>query len=225
MSVPFVRAEGEEQHLFVLSGQSNMARLNPCVSFIPTVEAAFGKDNVIVVKDAHRGEPIRRWYKEWKPLQDKKPRSNAALYDHLMRKVNAEIKGRKIRTVTLVWMQGERDAREKHGEVYADSLKGLIGQLADDLGRKDINFVIGRLSDFNNEQWPHWTMVRKSQVEVAEASLRGAWVDTDDLNGASNSIHYSIEGYKTLGKRFAQKAIALIEKHDELNKAMDSEKK
>jgi len=117
-------------------------------------------------------------------------------------------------------MQGERDAREKHGEVYARSLRGLIDQFSADLGREDIYFVIGRLSDFDmaDKKYPHWTMVRKAQVEVADADPRGAWVSTDDLNDGENKqgkqikndLHYSVEGYKALGKRFAEKSIELI---------------
>jgi len=215
-------ANGGEQgkHLFILSGQSNMAGLNPNTSFTPTVEAEFGKDNVIVVKDAKGGQPIRRWYKKWKPAKGDKPKATGNLYDRLMTKVNAAIKDKMIKTVTFVWMQGERDAGEKHGDVYIASMKGLIDQLSEDLGRKDINFVIGRLSDFdmNNKKYPHWTMVRKAQVKAAEANPRGAWVDTDELNDGvnekgkeiKNDLHYSVEGYKILGKRFADKAIALI---------------
>ena len=55
----------DAKHLFILSGQSNMAGLRPEESFTPAVEAAFGKDHVIVVKDAQGGQPIRRWYKKW----------------------------------------------------------------------------------------------------------------------------------------------------------------
>ena len=39
-----------------------MAGLKPEISFTPTVEKAFGKDNVIVVKSARSGAPIRGWY-------------------------------------------------------------------------------------------------------------------------------------------------------------------
>lgn len=117
-------------------------------------------------------------------------------------------------------MQGERDACEKHGDVYIASLKGLINQIKNDLGQKEIKFVIGRLSDFDmdNERCPHWTMVRETQVAVAEADPLGAWVDTDDLNDGrnwdgkliQNDIHYSVEGYNVLGKRFANQSISLI---------------
>ncbi len=222
LCVAFQDEEGK--HLFILSGQSNMVGLNPSESFTPAVEAEFGKEGVIVVKDAHGGQPIRRWYKKWKPAEGESPEATGDLYDSLMTRVAAAIKGRKIKTVTFLWMQGERDAREKHGEIYARSLKGLIEQLSGDLRRSDINFVIGRLSDFDmeNKGYSHWTMVRKAQVEFAEAGRRGAWVDTDDLNDGKNrrgeeienDLHYSAEGYKELGKRFAEKAIGLIKPVD-----------
>ena len=38
-----------------------------------------------------------------------------------------------------------------------------------------------------------------------------------------NDLHYSVDGYKTLGKRFSEKAIELIKNRP--NKAMDSDKK
>lgn len=216
-------AMGEGKHLFILSGQSNMAGLNPAISFTPTVQEAFGKDNVIVVKSAQGGQPIRRWYKQWTPASGEAPADKSKigdLYDVLMEKVAEATKDQKIATVTFVWMQGERDAREKHGKVYAAAMRGLIDQTAADLKREKINFVIGRLSDFDMEdkKYPHWTMVRDAQVKVAKDDERGAWVDTDDLNDGKNKqgrdikndLHYSVEGYKTLGKRFADAAIGLL---------------
>ena len=101
------------------------------------------------------------------------------------------------------------------------SLKGLYEQLSRDLGRGDVNFVIGRLSDFDldNGKYPHWTMVRDIQVKVAESSPRFAWVNTDDLNDGlnrrgnpiKNDLHYSAEGYEALGRRFAERSLELIE--------------
>ena len=38
------------KHLFILSGQSNMAGMKPEVSFTPAVTKAFGKENIIVAK-------------------------------------------------------------------------------------------------------------------------------------------------------------------------------
>jgi len=199
--------------------------LKPEESFTPTVESEFGADNVIVVKDAQGGQPILRWYKNWKPYEGDEPKATGDLYDNLMVKVNSAIMDEKIKTITFVWMQGERDARQEYGEVYEASLIGLYNQLCEELERWDINFVIGRLSDFdmNNERYPHWAMVRKIQVEVAENNPRFAWVDTDDLNDGinrrgqeiENDLHMSGEGYIILGKRFAERSIELINKNIE----------
>ena len=123
----------EGKHLFILSGQSNMAGLKPEESFLPTVEAAFGKNKVIVVKDAMGTQPIRRWYKDWKPMQGDVPTAQPDLYDSLMKKVNSAVTSQRIASVTFIWMQGERDAREKLGNVYERSLLGLYQQLSAEL--------------------------------------------------------------------------------------------
>ena len=211
------------KHLFILSGQSNMEGLMPEQSFTPKVNERFGTKNVIMVKNAHSGQPIRRWFKDWKPLSGNLPKAKTDLYDSLMMKVNNAVEKESIATVTFIWMQGERDARGKLGEVYERSLNGLYKQLCHDLNRKDINFIIGRLNDFdmNNETYPHWTMIRDIQVKVGKSNPRFDWIDTDDLNDGlsrtgkelKNDLHMSAEGYKVMGKRFAEKAIQLIENH------------
>jgi hypothetical protein len=199
-------------HLFMLSGQSNMAKMDPKLSFTPTVAKKFGKEKIIVVKDAQRGTPIEAWYKKGKVGKSKK---SGALYDRLLGKVTDAIKGKKIKTMTFVWMQGESDAKS-NGKNYATCLRGVLGQLRSDLKRNDLNVVIGRISDHNDEKkFPQWDLVRKALVQVAESEPSGAWVNTDDLNDKKkkkNDLHYTSEGYKTLGLRFAEKAIELIGK-------------
>ncbi len=209
-------------HLFVLSGQSNMERLDPAERFTPAVAAAFGAERVLVVKDAQGGQPIQRWVEGWIAADGTAPENTGDLYDRLMSKVRPAVEGKALASVTFVWMQGERDANEGHGGVYEASLRRLLDQLSTDLEREDINCVIGRLSDFDlaNERYPDWTRVRAAQVAFAESSARYAWVDTDDLNDGLNKngdpieddLHYSVEGYRTLGEHFAQEAIALVRK-------------
>lgn len=209
----------EGKHLFILSGQSNMVGLKPEESFTPIIEDEYGKENVIVVKNAFGGQPIRRWYRDWKPLEGYEPLVQPDLYDTLMTKIQRVIEKEKIATVTFIWMQGERDAREKLGEVYEKSLIGLYEQLNDDLELEDINFIIGRLSDYDmsNKNYPHWTMIRDIQVKVAESKPFYDWVNTDDLNDGvnrngqeiKNDLHMSAEGYMILGERFAEKTIQL----------------
>ena len=66
--------------------------------------------------------------------------------------------------------------------------------------------------DMDDKRYPHWTMVRKEQVALAESDPLGAWADTDDLNNKGNKddLHYTKDGYKELGQRFADEAIKLI---------------
>lgn len=215
---PSAFAEGK--HLFILSGQSNMARFNEQVTFIPAVEAEFGEANVIVVKDAHGGRPIRRWYKGWEAPAKEKNQEIGDLYDRLMAKVKEATEGEELASITVLWMQGEQDTREPTGTLYRASLEGLFQQFETDLERDDLHFVIGRLSDFGigNGSWPHWEAIRKVQVEVAESSPRIAWVDTDDLNDGlnkkgetvENDLHYTKAGYSAFGRRLAEAAISLI---------------
>jgi hypothetical protein len=218
------QAEHHAKHLFILSGQSNMQGHRPDEAFIPTVEKALGKARVIVVQDALGGQPIHRWWKGWHDPEGKKPAQSGDLYDRLMGKVKPAIKGQKLASVSFVWMQGERDAKMGWGNLYEEALVGLHAQLAKDLGNnpKDMTFVIGRLSDFDmkNKKYPHWTKVREAQIKVADSSPKFSWVDTDDLNDGKNrkgkdikdDLHYSAEGYKTLGRRFAETCLKSIGK-------------
>jgi hypothetical protein len=52
--------------------------------------------------------------------------------------VKPAIKGAKLSSVTFIWMQGERDAKQKWGPVYEKSLRGLHAQFSKDLGRDDV---------------------------------------------------------------------------------------
>lgn len=213
------------KHLFILSGQSNMQLLRPKESLKPILHAEFGKKNVAVVKYALGAQPIRRWYKDWKSPNSAESNAQPDLYDSLMVSVKEVLNRRKIdpkkaSSVTFIWMQGERDARKSFGEVYEKSLLGLYKRLSDDLGIGNMNFVIGRLSDFGLKKkgWPHWQMIRDIQVKVAASNSRFGWINTDDLNTGINrkdkwvtdDIHMTKEGYVIMGDRFARKAIELI---------------
>ena len=210
----------EDKHLFIISGQSNAERHIPEEAFLPAVEAAYGADNVIVVQDALGGQPIRRWYRDWVSESGQAPNATGDLYDRLVSRINAAILGQNLDSVTFIWMQGERDAKDRQGDVYASSLRGLHTQLSVDLGRSDVNFVIGRLSDHDlaNRKYADWTQIRSAQIDVANSNARFTWINTDDLNDGitrqgkyvKNDLHYTADGYRILGERFAAAAISLI---------------
>jgi len=184
------------KHLFILSGQSNMAALDPSISFIPAISREFGSDNFIVIKDAHGGQSIRRWYEY------------GDLYQTLMNKMDYVLEYENIETVSLIWMQGEQDTEYPDDYInYSNHLNALLNQLRADIGGFKLHYVIGRLSPYKNGE-PGWDKVRSVQVEVAESNMLGVWVDTDDID--RKRIHYTELGYRQLGHRFAMRAIQLI---------------
>lgn len=214
-------AADKKVRLFILSGQSNMAGLDPDVSFTPAVTKEFAGDKVIVVKHAIGGQPIRRWYKKWKLPEGATEVNNALknrsgdIYDTLMVDVKSMLGDHRPDSVVFVWMQGERDAKAGWQAAYYEALRGTVQQIRDELKCDDVAVVIGRISDHLNGQ-AGWDAVRAAQEKVAADEPRGAWVDTDDLNpdAAGTGLHYSKAGYSELGKRFAAKAIELIRQHE-----------
>lgn len=197
-----------------------MANMDPARVFTPEVEKYFGAENVVVVKVAQRGQPIRRWYKKRNITGDQDPNQIGDLYGKLMEHTKTAMQGKSIKSVTLIWMQGERDAKELLSDHYEEAFRGMLEQLKSDLGVKEINYIIGRISEWGLGR-KDWVKVREVQVKLGEAGPRSAWVNTDDLNDNNkrrdgtplrgvNNLHYSKEGYDLLAKRYVEKVKELV---------------
>ena len=215
-------AQGAGRHLFILSGQSNMTG-TVRDAFADRVRERFGEENAVVVMCMKSGRGIRFWVADYgqpagRGLTDKKMNSNGQEYKPLIEAVMAVAKDQSFDTVGFIWMQGESDANNRLSEVYEESFIKLIEQLEKDQGRDDLYFVIGRINDYarsrpDNE---HWRRVRESQVKLGKTP-GNAWIDTDDLNGGdaeqpNGDIHFPRKGAVSLGQRFADKAVELIDK-------------
>jgi hypothetical protein len=207
-------------HLFILSGQSNMAGMKPEAGFVPEATKLFADGEVVYVKVAKGGQPIRLWVESWNEIARKhglKTMSDGTkYYKPILEQVAAKLGGRTPKTITFCWMQGERDAKDKVHTAYEDAMKQLIADFRRDLKHPDMYFVIGRISDHGKPESKEWQAVRDAQVKVAKDDPRGAWVDCDDLNNkekdgkTTNDLHYTAEGYKVLGQRYARQAKLMI---------------
>jgi len=206
-------ADAGKVRLFVLAGQSNIREVAPDAAFTPAVKQAYPNDDVVVVHYAEGGTPIRRWWQGWPGPHDVSAagadQAPGDLYVTLMTNVKTALAGRTPDTVVLAWMQGERDAKSGLSASYEQALKGLIQAVRDDLKQPNMAFVIGRLSDHLKGK-DHWDAVRAIQEKVAMQDPRGAWVDTDDLNGVKNDLHCTKDGFVELGRRFAAKSVELL---------------
>jgi len=217
-----LKAEESGKHLFILSGQSNMARFKPALWFTPGINEALGADNVIVSFHAQGGQPISKWYREWKSGKGETDPAAGKVYNAMMEATKAKMDGKKIRTITFIWMQGEADSKAQNSDVYLASLNGLKKQLEQDLKRTDLNFIIGRLSDSGfyrrrdkkRVENLHWEGIRNAQQAFADVSQRAVWIDTDDLNGEKHALHLiKPEGYRKLGERYVEAARKLIKEN------------
>lgn len=224
-----IAAADKPAHLFILSGQSNMAGMNPKSGFEPEGAALFPNANVAYIKVAQSGQPIRYWVAEWDEIAKKhsldpataraKNKNKGTLYYQPILDQFAKLLAKypNPSSVTFCWMQGERDAKEQLHAAYGDALKQLIANLRRDLKQPNMNFVIGRLSDHMKADNTSWQAVRQAQVALAQADPRGAWVDCDDLNDKekkgvkTDDLHYTKEGYELLGRRYIRQAKAIIE--------------
>ena len=206
-------------HLFVLSGQSNMTG-GLKAGFSKAVEDTFGKDNVTVAHHSKSGRGIRFWDKDYEfPENYRFPGKGAPSertklqhgqeYGPLIEKAREAFDGKPFDSITFVWMQGESDGKRGLGPAYEKSFLRLLGRLKTDLGRKDVAFVIGRINDSYVSD-PNWKAMRDVQVKLAEDTDHGEWIDTDDLSEPEHGVHFPKENYEKLGRRFAEKAITLI---------------
>lgn len=216
----FAQAADKPAHLFILSGQSNMQGMNPKAGFEPEAGKLFPDADVAYIKVSRGGQPIRLWVAEWNEIAKEAGLNSTSpgtkYYKPILEQFAELVKKHPDpASVTFCWMQGERDAKEKLSKAYEAAFTTLIANLRRDLKQPNMNFVIGRLSDFSTAD--EWEAVRKTQVSLAEKDKRGAWVDCDDLNNKEKNgvkrddLHYTKEGYELLGRRFARQAKLLIE--------------
>ncbi|MBT8037801.1 MAG: sialate O-acetylesterase [Verrucomicrobiae bacterium] len=201
---------------------------NPLMtSFRKCVEAVLGQDKVLVVSYAKPSQPIKNWYRKWQApegMEAPDPAKRGHTYDTLEKKLGKLIQGKRIASVTYIWMQGEADAGKGWGKVYKKSFLGVLDQLKAFLKIDSINFVVGRINEYWLDQ-PDGELMRKILVELGEDHPNGDWINTDDLNRGVNPWggfsyedgHFPPSGYRVMGQRFAKKACQLVQPDVNLN--------
>lgn len=220
----FLPAAEKPVHLFILSGQSNMAHLEPAIDFLPEVQSLLPEAEAVCFKVAVVGEPIRRWLLEWDAIAaaaqlDQRNEQGPVYYGQILAEFQQlQARHPAFASITLCWMQGERDAKTGLAAAYERALTQLIANLRRDLRCPALNVVIGRLSDHapGPDLQAGWDTVRAIQMKVARETVHGAWVDTDDLNDKLedgkpvDDLHYTKAGYALFGQRLARQAVRLI---------------
>ena len=71
LTASVVTAADKPVHLFILSGQSNMVRMNPNAGFMPEAGKLFKDEEVLYIKVSKGSQPICRWLEEWVDIAKK----------------------------------------------------------------------------------------------------------------------------------------------------------
>ena len=202
----------------LLAGQSNAYWIDERASLLPELRSRYGTA-VRFVKHAKGGSSINRWLNSG--------RGRSPHQQKLVADARAVIhSGVPVRSVTLLWVQGERDARDgMKGSDYHKRLGILARQVRTQLGLNSMGVALARLHEYgstNPERYPTWARIRAAQVRFARERQRVALVDSDGLpagksgaatdRGRASGVHHSVEGYQVLGERLAAAAIEVAAK-------------
>ncbi len=224
-------AEGAEKPLKVIvcAGQSNMVGKRGDASQLPaelkgeqkslfwtgkewvplkpgvTEKKGFGPEISCAYKAAEiLGEPVgiikhsvggTSLHTQWNVANPK------SLYSQLLAKVQSAQKSRKIDIIGMIWMQGERDSKDKTmAENYAKNLEALVNKARKDFNSPEMFFAAGRVNPPKGK-YTFSDIVRKAQEEC---SLPGyAFIDCDPLPKGGDNLHYTTEGLVRMGNLFA----------------------
>lgn len=180
----------EDTHLFILSGQSNMARM-PEMFFSNAINKEIGTNHTVFVKHAIGGMPIKWWDED----------INGRIYRTLIKQIKIAIEGKNITTVDFIWKQGGSDVFQRKVDKYLDSFDNMYNQLIRDLGRDDIRLIVGQLNKW--QQTPEWLKMEGVNRQIVEKYPNAHLILTDDVDSGKQPLHHTYPGYKTIAERYA----------------------
>ena len=81
----------------------------------------------------------------------------------------------------VVWYQGESDAMEEEGKVYAQELRELVRIWRADFKDAELPFVIVQIADFTPRACEGWRLIQQAQTEVGNTTPFVKTVESRDI--------------------------------------------
>lgn len=133
------------------------------------------------------------------------------MYATLLKKVDSITSGLDTRIVSLLWMQGERDARvPEAGKEYYDNFQRFIEAIRKDTKNPDLPIIFGKI----NPPQSRFTLVDSvaaAQKRISENIKNMILVSTDGLSKKKDSVHYDSNGQLELGRRMGESLIKVMQ--------------
>jgi hypothetical protein len=177
-------------------------QFGPEVTFGYTVRQALPSDRIFLIKYAVNGTAL---YNDWAPSSG--PQYSAFMSTALAALADLDAAGVDYEISAMLWLQGESDALEGHGEAYETNLRNFIDDMRTRFDAPDLPFYIARVREHYGT--PEQTaLVRTAQVVIADSTANVEWFDTDSYNPLINGGHYDTAGQVGIGIDFANTFLA-----------------
>ncbi len=193
------------------------ANFGPEVGLSQVLHQHFPDSNFMLVKYAIGGASLLDWAPDYDSTRATIT-GNAhfgAMYDSLWKYVDQAITSTDKTTeiVTLLWMQGERDARiPEAGIDYYPHFKTFIERIRQDANRPYLPIIFG-LANPDPARYAAVDTVQAAQRRVAHETDNVWIINTSDLGKWNDDVHYNSAGQLELGQLFGE----AIVKHWETN--------
>jgi hypothetical protein len=168
-------------------------RVGPGVSFARGLLHTLDQQvSVGLVPCAVGGTPLSRWEKGGDLYEASVERARAAMQDG--------------RLAGVLWLQGEADSlSDNTADSYAERLDAMIAHLRNDLQHPQLPFVAAQLCEefSQRESVPAADKVMTALQHLPERVLHTAVVDTAGLPSIGDHTHFTTDGQREMGRRFA----------------------
>lgn len=179
-------------------------KLSPAYSFSEKL-AKYTNRQVGIISNARGGTLLQWWQKGYKGKND------FDLYEKAISRTKAALATNRGTIKAIIWHQGEGNNGEEGSKVYMELLKQLVKDMRTDLGNDNIPFIAGEVGKWNGRGLFVNPVIRK----IADSIEHADYVSSDGLTSRDllkNDPHFDTYSQRSLGGRYADKALEMIYK-------------
>ncbi len=144
--------------------------------------------------------------KQWLPDQYHEP-SETYPYNNAIARTKKAMRSGTLKGI--IWHQGETDSYGTRPQTYEDSFMQFYQQLNKDLAINKVPFIVGELGDFYIAKKPQAATINTLLKQIAQKNKNIYFVSANNLTHKGDSLHFSVESYRELGKRYAEELISI----------------
>jgi hypothetical protein len=183
-----------------------IAAVGPGRAFGLAVAEADTGARIGLIPTAVGGSPITAWepgvlYKE----------TGAYPWDDAVKRTRAAMPGGDLKAI--LWHQGESDGNAEAAPLYEARLRSLITRFRAEFGNPTLPFIIGQLGRFEGRPWTAgYIQVDAAHRRVAADVPGVRFVSAEGLKDGGDSLHFSADAARELGRRYAAAYLALAKR-------------